>query len=42
MKIGLIGVGNVGATLARKLVAGGHEVKLANSKGAETMRDLAR
>ena len=28
--------------MARKLVAGGYEVKLANSKGPDTIRDLAR
>jgi NAD(P)H-dependent flavin oxidoreductase YrpB (nitropropane dioxygenase family) len=32
MKIGIIGAGNIGGTLARKLAASGHEVKLANSK----------
>ena len=42
MKIGIIGAGNIGATLARKLAASGHEVKLANSKGSDTIRDLAR
>ena len=42
MKIGIIGVGNIGATLARKLAANGHEVKLANSKRPDTIRDLAR
>ncbi|MBX5156969.1 MULTISPECIES: NAD(P)-binding domain-containing protein [unclassified Rhizobium] len=41
MKIGIIGAGNIGATLARKFAAGGHEVKLANSKGPDTIRDLA-
>ncbi|MEZ2132246.1 MULTISPECIES: NADPH-dependent F420 reductase [unclassified Sinorhizobium] len=41
MKIGIIGAGNIGATLARKLAAGGHEVKLANSKGPDTIRELA-
>ncbi|MBB5666139.1 hypothetical protein GGE68_004369 [Rhizobium leguminosarum] len=41
MKIGIIGAGNIGATLAKKLAAGGHEVKLANSKGPDTIRDLA-
>lgn len=41
MKIGIIGAGNVGATLARKLVATGHEVKLANSKGPDSIRGLA-
>ncbi|MFE0755496.1 NADPH-dependent F420 reductase [Inquilinus sp. NPDC058860] len=42
MKIGIIGAGSIGATLARKLAAGGHEIKLANSKGPDTIRDLAR
>ena len=34
MRIGIIGAGDIGATLARKLAASGHEVKLANSRGA--------
>lgn len=42
MKIGIIGAGNIGTTLAQKLAAGGHGVKLANSKGPGTIRDLAR
>lgn len=41
MKIGIIGAGNIGATLARKLAASGHDIKLANSKGPEAIRDLA-
>jgi predicted dinucleotide-binding enzyme len=41
MKIGIIGAGNIGAILARKLAAAGHEIKLANSKGPEMIRDLA-
>ncbi|KZS50988.1 NADPH-dependent F420 reductase [Rhizobium anhuiense] len=41
MKIGIIGAGNIGATLARKLAAAGHEIQLANSKGPESIRDLA-
>ncbi|NTG50356.1 NAD(P)-binding domain-containing protein [Agrobacterium rhizogenes] len=41
MKIGIIGAGNIGAILARKLGAAGHEIKLANSKGPESIRDLA-
>lgn len=41
MLIGIIGAGNIGATLASKLAAGGHEVKLANSKGPDTIRELA-
>lgn len=42
MKIGILGVGNIGGTLARKLAAAGHKVKIANSKGPETLRDLAQ
>ncbi len=41
MKIGIIGARNIGATLARKLAVAGHEVKLANSRGPESIRDLA-
>lgn len=42
MKIGIVGAGNIGSTLARKLVASGHSIKLANSKGPETIVELAR
>jgi len=42
MKIGIIGAGNIGATVAQKLAAAGHDVKLANSRGPETIRELAR
>lgn len=42
MKIGIIGAGNIGANLAKKLASSGHEIKLANSKGPESIRDLAR
>jgi len=41
MKIGIIGAGNIGATLARKLSSAGHEIKLANSGGPESLRELA-
>ncbi|WP_367616109.1 NADPH-dependent F420 reductase [Pseudomonas marvdashtae] len=41
MKIGIIGAGNIGATLARKLAACGHEVKLANSRGPQSIQALA-
>ena len=41
MKIGIVGAGNIGATLTRKLAADGHEVRLANTKGPDTIRDLA-
>lgn len=41
MKIGIIGAGNIGATLARKLAAAGHSVKLAGAKGPDDIRDKA-
>lgn len=41
MKIGIIGAGNVGAALARKLAPSGHQVKLGNSRGPDTIRALA-
>jgi predicted dinucleotide-binding enzyme len=41
MKIGIIGAGMIGATLARRLTALGHEVVIANSRGPETLRGLA-
>lgn len=41
MKIGIIGAGNIGAALARKLAASGHEIKLANSKGPQSIQNLA-
>ena len=40
MKVGVIGAGKIGGTLARRLVALGHEVALANSRGPETLRGL--
>ena len=41
MKIGLIGAGMIGGTLTRRLTALGHEVGLANSRGPESLRELA-
>ncbi len=41
MRIGIIGVGNIGGTLARKLRAAGHEVRVANSKGPEGVKAFA-
>lgn len=41
MKIGIIGAGNIGGTLTRRLRAVGHDVEVANSRGPETLRDLA-
>ncbi len=40
MKIGLIGAGNIGSTLAKLAVDHGHEVVLSNSRGPETLADL--
>ena len=42
MKVGIIGAGNIGAIIAKKLASSGHDVKLANSRGPETIVDLAR
>jgi predicted dinucleotide-binding enzyme len=41
MKIGMIGAGQIGGTLARRLTALGHEVSVANSRGPETLAGLA-
>jgi predicted dinucleotide-binding enzyme len=41
MKIGIIGAGNIGGNLTRRLTAVGHEVYVANSRGPETLQDLA-
>jgi 8-hydroxy-5-deazaflavin:NADPH oxidoreductase len=41
MKIGIIGAGNIGATLTRRFRAVGHEVFVANSRGPQTLADLA-
>jgi 8-hydroxy-5-deazaflavin:NADPH oxidoreductase len=42
MKIGIIGAGNIGGTLTRRLTALGHQVTVANSHGPETLAALAR
>jgi 8-hydroxy-5-deazaflavin:NADPH oxidoreductase len=41
MNIGIIGAGHIGGTLTRRLTALGHHVKVANSRGPETLADLA-
>ena len=41
MKIGIIGAGNIGGTLARRLAALGHNVSVANSRGPESLAGLA-
>jgi predicted dinucleotide-binding enzyme len=39
--IGFVGSGNIGGTVARLAVDAGHDVVLSNSRGPETMQDLA-
>ena len=41
MKIGIIGSGEIGGTLTRRLTALGHEVSVANSRGPKSLVDLA-
>lgn len=41
MRIGIIGAGNIGGNLARRLGPLGHEVRIANSRGPETLPELA-
>lgn len=41
MNIGIIGAGHIGATLARLFAAAGHDVAISNSRGPETLADLA-
>lgn len=37
MKVGILGTGNIGKTLVRELAKAGHEIKVANSRGPETI-----
>ena len=39
MKIGIIGAGKIGANVAKLFVKAGHEIAIANSRGAETLKD---
>src|SRR4051812_40816091 len=41
LHIGIIGAGNIGGNLARRLAGLGHEVVVANSRGPETLAGLA-
>ncbi len=41
MKIGIIGAGNIGGTLTRRFSELGHEVSVANSRGPQTLSELA-
>ena len=42
MKIGIIGAGQIGGTLTRRLTQLGHEVSVANSRGPESLAGLAK
>lgn len=42
MKIGIIGAGNIGATLTRRFRDLGHQVFIANSRGPQTLVDLEK
>ena len=42
MKIGMIGTGHIGGTLTRRLRKLGHDVKIANSRGPESLGGLAK
>jgi predicted dinucleotide-binding enzyme len=41
MNIGIIGTGQIGEVIIRKLRGVGHPVKMANSRGPESLKDLA-
>ncbi|MEZ0165801.1 NADPH-dependent F420 reductase [Kineococcus sp. LSe6-4] len=42
MDIGIVGAGNIGGNLTRAFTRLGHTVKVANSRGPETLADLAQ
>jgi predicted dinucleotide-binding enzyme len=42
MRIGIIGAGQIGGTLARRLTALGHEVSIANSRGPDSLASLTK
>jgi predicted dinucleotide-binding enzyme len=41
VRIGIVGSGRIGGTLARLLVLAGHDVAISNSRGADSLRELA-
>jgi predicted dinucleotide-binding enzyme len=41
MKIGVIGIGEIGGTIARRLSEKGHSVRVANSRGPEAVKKFA-
>lgn len=42
MNIGIIGAGNIGGALTRRFRQLGHDVSVANSRGADSLHDLAQ
>lgn len=42
MRIGIIGAGHIGGTLTRRLTKLGHTVSVANSRGPESLKELAQ
>jgi len=42
MKIGIIGAGHIGGTLTHRFRALGHDVSVANSRGPDTLQQLAK
>jgi predicted dinucleotide-binding enzyme len=41
MKIGIIGAGHIGGNLAQQLISRGHDVSIANSRGPQTLSEVA-
>lgn len=42
MKIGIIGAGSIGTTIAKHLTSAGYEVIISNSRGGETLKEKAK
>ena len=42
MKIGIIGAGAIGTTIAKQLTKAGYEVVISNSRGADTLKDKVK
>jgi 8-hydroxy-5-deazaflavin:NADPH oxidoreductase len=42
MKIGIIGAGKIGATVAQLFVTAGHEIAISNSRGPDSLRPLVQ
>ena len=40
--IGIIGIGNIGQALAKHFVRAGYSIRISNSKGADTLKELAK